>query len=179
VAWSRIWRWAPVLLWFFVISSFSTDAFSAEETGAFLLPILRLLFPRMSEAGLDALHIALRKAGHVTEFGILALLAYRALAWGRSGWQGRAAAATTLLTIGLALVDETHQALTASREASVTDVGWDALGGLAALGGLRLICSIREWIRRRGRTQGALSRNGVEVKGKLPNRPQDGGAGRP
>jgi VanZ family protein len=175
---SRIWRWGPVALWYFIVSSLSTDTFSAEETGAFLLPILRWLFPRMSGAGLDALHIALRKAGHVAEFGILALLAYRALAWGKSGWQGHVAAATALLALGLALVDETHQALTASRGASVTDVGWDTLGALAALGGIRVGFWFGSYIRR-ARAQGMLSPNGVDGRGRRATRAQDGGGGKP
>jgi len=179
MAWSLVWRWGPVALWFFLISSVSTDAFSAEETGALLLPLLRLLLPGMSEAGLEALHIALRKAGHVAEFGVLALLAYRALAWGRSGWQGRAAASAALLAVGLAMVDEGHQAaFTGSRMASIADVGWDALGALMGLGGVWFIFWCRGRIRRRGRVQGALSRTGVEATGHGPSRPRDGVGGR-
>ena len=138
-----VWRWAPALLWFLVISGLSTEAFSAEETGALLLPLLQWLFPGMSGAGLDALHFALRKAGHVTEFAVLALLWYRGLAWGRSGWQGRAATVSALVAAGFAAVDEVHQAFTVSRTASIVDVGWDTLGALLGLGGLWLALRIR------------------------------------
>jgi VanZ family protein len=142
MGWSWFWRWAPALLWFLVISGLSTEAFSAEETGALLLPVLRWLFPGMSGAGLDALHFALRKAGHVTEFAVLTLLWYRALAWRRAGWQGRAAAASALLAVVFAAADEAHQIFIATRTASVVDVGWDTLGALLALGGFRLVlCS--------------------------------------
>jgi VanZ family protein len=97
----------------------------------------------MSEGGLEALHIALRKTAHMAEFGILALLAYRSLAWRRSGWEGWSAPAAALLAVGLAVVDETHQTFTTSRMGNVTDVGWDALGALAALGSVWLVSWIR------------------------------------
>ncbi len=143
--WAWVWRWAPALLWFLVISGLSTEAFSAEETGALLLPMLQWLFPAMSGAGLNALHFALRKAGHITEFAVLTLLLYRALAWRRTGWQGRVAAVSALLAAGFAAMDETHQAFTATRTASVVDVGWDTLGALLALGGLWLVLWIWGW----------------------------------
>lgn len=175
---SALWRWGPVLLWFLVISGLSTDAFSAEETGDVLLPLLQWLLSGMSAAGLEAVHFALRKAAHLTEFGILALLWYRALAWGRTGWRHRAAAASALLAAGLALLDETHQAFTESRTASVADVGWDVLGTLAALAGLWLVLWVRGFIRRRGHTQGGLWQDGAQAPAQRPTRPQDAGKGR-
>ena len=141
--WAWVWRWVPPLLWFLVVSGLSTDAFSAEETGDLLLPLLAWLFPAMSAAGLEALHFALRKAGHVSEFAVLALLWYRALAWGRTGWQGRVAAVSAVVAAGFAAVDETHQVFTATRTPSIVDVGWDTLGALLALGGLWLFFRIR------------------------------------
>lgn len=146
-AWSWVWRWAPLLLWILVIGVFSTDDFSSEETGSVLLPWLEWLFPWISDAGLDALHIALRKAGHVTEFGVLALLWYRALAWRRSGWRGWAAAVAALLALGIAAVDEWGQGFTRSREGALADVGWDVLGALAALAALWLLLRVGGRIR--------------------------------
>jgi VanZ family protein len=143
MGWPWVWRWAPALLWILVVSGLSSEAFSAEETGALLLPLLQWLFPGLTGAGLEALHFALRKAGHVTEFAVLALFWYRALAWGRRGWQGRAAAVSALLVAGFAAVDEGHQAFTVTRTASVVDVGWDVLGALLGLGGLWLFFWIR------------------------------------
>ncbi len=145
--WAGVRRWVPPLLWFLVVSGLSTDAFSVEETGALLLPLLAWLFPAMSAAGVEALHFALRKAGHVSEFAVLTLLWYRALAWGRAGWQWRVAAISALVAAGLAAVDEMHQVFTASRTPSIIDVGWDTLGTLLALGGLWLFF----WIRNRRR----------------------------
>jgi VanZ family protein len=166
-----------------VISGFSTDAFSAEKTGGHLLPWLKWLFPRMSDAGLDALHIAVRKAGHVAEFAMLAMLWYRALAWGRSGWRGREAAASALLSLGIAAVDEWRQGFTQRRGGNLADVGWDALGALAALAGLWLLFRVGDRIRVRiggwDRAHRGVPRNGVVVTAQLPNRPEDGLRERP
>jgi VanZ family protein len=115
-----------------VISLFSTDPFSAGETGDVLIPLLRWLFPGVSPEGLELLHAAIRKAMHLIEFGILALLWYRALDPDGAGWRAGAALTAFLLAAGFAAVDESHQALVASRTASILDVGWDSLG--AALG---------------------------------------------
>ena len=134
-SWSFLWRWAPALLWMAVISAFSTGAFSAEETGDFLIPLLRWLLPGASSGTLELLHAAIRKGMHVFEFGILALLWYRALNWDGSGWQTRAALAAFLLAAGFGTLDEIHQTFVASRTGSIVDVGWDSLGAFLGLVG--------------------------------------------
>ncbi len=130
---SFLWRWGPPLVWMTVVSAFSTDAFSAEQTGDFLVPLLRWLFPDVSPATLDLLHGAVRKAMHVIEFGILALLWYRALGWYESGWQTRAALSAFLLAAGFAALDETHQIFVSSRTGTLVDVGWDSAGAAVGL----------------------------------------------
>lgn len=132
--WSGAWRWGPLLLWMTAISVFSTDAFSAHQTSRVLLPLLRWLFPDASPTTLDWLHGVVRKGMHVAEFGILALLWYRALARGISGWRGQAALAAFVLTAGFGALDEAHQMLVPSRTASIMDVGWDVLGAALGLG---------------------------------------------
>jgi len=118
-----------------VVSAFSTDAFSAEETGDFLIPLLRWLLPGASSGTLELLHAAIRKGMHVFEFGILALLWYRALNWDGSGWQTRAALGAFLLAAGFATLDEIHQTFVASRTGTILDVGWDSLGAAVSLVG--------------------------------------------
>jgi VanZ family protein len=136
---SALWRWGPPVLWMAVISSFSTAAFSAAETGRILLPFLRWLLPSADPATLDLLHAVLRKGMHVTEFGILALLWYRALAWGASGWRGRMAVAVFVLAAGFGALDEAHQKFVPSRTASIVDVGWDGLGAALGLVSRRMV----------------------------------------
>lgn len=140
---SFLWRWGPPLVWMAVISTFSTDAFSAEETGEILLPLLRWLFPGASPATLDLLHATTRKAMHVIEFAILALLWYRALGWQGSGWQARVALGAFLLAAGFAAVDETHQGFVASRTGTLVDVGWDSAGAALGLVGRRVTVHLK------------------------------------
>jgi VanZ family protein len=134
-----------------IISGFSTDAFSAEETGRFLLPLLRWMLPGISPETLDFVHVVVRKGMHVTEFGVLALLWYRALRWGKPGWHGRTALGAFLLSAGFALADEFHQAFVPSRTGSLVDAGWDSLGAALALMSLRVL-----WLRAHA-TGGGLS----------------------
>jgi len=139
---SVLWRWGPPLVWMAVISAFSTDAFAAEETGVLLVPFLRWLFPGVPAARLDMIHLLVRKVMHVTEFGILACLWYRALGWQGSGWQPSAALTAFLLAAGFSAVDEIHQTFVSSRTGSIRDVGWDTLGTCLGLVARRLRLSV-------------------------------------
>ncbi len=130
---SACWRWGPPIVWLAVISVFSTDAFSANQTGHFLIPVLRWLFPGASRATLNLFHVGIRKGMHVVEFGVLAILWYRAVAWGGSGWQPKAALTAFLLAAGIGALDEVHQTFVPSRTASMVDVGWDSLGAVLGL----------------------------------------------
>jgi len=133
------WRWGPPLAWMAVISLGSTDALAASETSRFIGPLLHWLFPDATPATLEVLHGAIRKLGHTAEFGVLALLWYRALAWAERGWKPRAALAAFGLAVFFAVLDETHQVFEPSRTGSPVDVGWDSLGALCGLVGQRLL----------------------------------------
>ena len=79
------------------------------------------------------MHTGIRKAAHVTEYLILALLLVRALR--TEGLRGGALAATAVLIgVAYAALDETHQAFVPSRTASPGDVAVDAIGVLAGVG---------------------------------------------
>jgi VanZ family protein len=86
----------------------STDLMSAEHTSRFLVPFLRWLNPDISPAALARAHFLLRKAGHVTEYGILAVLLFR-------GWRSFShdlwsrSIAALLIAIIFAASDEFHQ----------------------------------------------------------------------
>jgi VanZ family protein len=129
-----LWRWGPLVVWMAAISTFSTDAFSAEETGGLLEPVLRWLIPTISAAGVEAAHLAIRKGAHVAEFALLGLLWYRGLAWGSRGWRPRTALAALGLSVLCAGLDEAHQAFVATRTASLLDVAWDSAGALFGVG---------------------------------------------
>jgi VanZ family protein len=116
-----------------VISGFSTALFSAENTGHVFLPVLRWLLPGAQPASLDLLHTAIRKSAHLFEYGVLALLWYRALAGIGKRWHLRAAAIVLLIAVGFACVDEFHQIFVPGRTPAITDVGWDGTGAALSL----------------------------------------------
>ena len=66
-----------------VIVVLSSDAGSTEHTAHWIVPLLRLLAPHATPTQLDALHGLVRKAGHFTEYALLAALWYRAFVEGR------------------------------------------------------------------------------------------------
>src|SRR5437868_14058964 len=108
----------------------STGAFSAANTSLIVGPILRWLFPNISEEQLAIAHFITRKAAHVTEYAILGLLAARAFITSKQQlsnlWFWFALALVTLY----ALSDEYHQSFVPSRTASVYDSLIDMAGGM-------------------------------------------------
>ncbi len=132
-------RWGPIGLWVVIISLFSTTAFSAAETGRVLFPILHWLWLGISPAAMELIHVGVRKGMHVAEFGLLALLWYRGLAWGERHWQVRLALAALLLAALVGAADEFHQIFVPGRTPAVTDVGWDSLGATLGLVGRRAV----------------------------------------
>ena len=125
-------RWIALLAWIAVIFFFSTDSFSSSETSRILVPVLKFLFPFLSPEQLNLGHAVCRKAGHVLEDFVLGILVWRALNPDHTAW-----AKARLLALGLvlavALSDEFHQAFVPSRTGALTDVGYDVIGGMAAL----------------------------------------------
>jgi len=119
-------RFLPPLAWSALITWFSRDAWGAAATAPLLEPWLRALLPWAAPEQIAGLHWLARKAGHVGEYAVLALLWHRALA--PAGW--RAPLAFAVLTAAL---DEAHQATTLTREGSVADVLLDTAAAAGAL----------------------------------------------
>ena len=111
-------RFLPPVAWSALIAWFSGAGFSADSTAPLLEPWLRALLPWAAPEQIAALHWLLRKAGHVAEYAVLALLWSRAIAGptGRTPW--RRPLLLAALTAGL---DEAHQATTHVREGSLAD----------------------------------------------------------
>ena len=124
--------WTPLLLWLIAIFSFSTDAFSAGETSRFIVPILTFFFPGFSPAEIDLCHTVIRKFSHIAEYFILAVFVYRSLKYDQQDFVAPKLGAAAFVLLA-ALADEFHQSFTASRGASIVDVGYDCLGGVWAL----------------------------------------------
>jgi len=120
-------------LWAVLIFVGSTSVLSASHTSV-LLRVFLWIFPQASEATLATIHFLLRKAGHFTEYAILALLAARALRTSyRKLLRQRWFWLSFLLVVVYALGDEFHQSFVPSRTASIYDSMIDMLGGLTAL----------------------------------------------
>lgn len=136
------WKVGPALLWMGLIFSFSTDAGSAGHTNPFADRFLLAFFPglvhSLSPVQLDWLHFGVRKAAHLSEYAILALLLARALRFGRPALPPRLIALAWLLATLYAVTDELHQRLIPSRTPKAGDVLIDSAGALVGLGLLAL-----------------------------------------
>src|SRR4051794_2308365 len=64
-----------------VIFFLSSEQGSMAQTSRFIGPLLHFLFPTTAEETIELYHFYIRKAAHVTEYGILALLAWRAFSF--------------------------------------------------------------------------------------------------
>jgi VanZ family protein len=130
----RLARYGPLVFWAALIFIGSTDLLSAANTGGVLARPVLWLFPNLSETNLEIIQFVVRKAGHVTEYAIFALLAARAFRTSsRELLRQRWFWACLLLVIAYSLSDEFHQSFYPSRTASIYDCMIDTCGGLTAL----------------------------------------------
>jgi VanZ family protein len=123
--------WLPVLGWIIFIGINSTDLMSAEHTSRFIGPFLRWFEPNVSQSTIASVQLFVRKCAHLTEYGILAALLYRAF---RPGRRLFGAAILALLVAGIcAALDEFHQSFVAARTGTPWDVLIDCLGAILGL----------------------------------------------
>lgn len=131
---SKLYYWLPPIIWMAAIFSFSTDAFSGENTGSLFYKIFHALIPSLTPEQFQPIHILIRKAAHFTEYGILALALFRAF---RAGalvrWSWRWAVYSLVIVAAYALLDEFHQTFTLTRGGSIYDSLLDFSGGATAL----------------------------------------------
>jgi VanZ family protein len=74
----------------------------------------------------------IRKCGHVSEYFILTMLAFRFFQHLEHDSPVTKLRTMTFVLMA-ALLDEWHQSFTVSRGASIVDVGYDCMGGVLAL----------------------------------------------
>ena len=126
--------WAPPIIWMSIIFLFSTDAFSGDNTGSLLWKVVSFIYPGATRELFDSIHFYVRKAGHFTEYAILALLLFRAFRSGaRERWRLRWALSSLLIAFLYASLDEFHQTFTRRRTGSVYDSLIDTSGAATAL----------------------------------------------
>lgn len=121
-------RWLPAILWAAIIVSASTDSLSAKQSGEWLDRIFGTTVPWV-------VNVAIRKLGHITEYGILG-----ALAWMADRRFTIALAAAVLV----AAIDETKQSFTLLRTGTPWDVLLDACGATIGILLIRRYARSRE-----------------------------------
>ena len=142
---NRLWRYGPLAAWLGFIFFASTGALSAPNTSRIIGPLLRWLFPGITEAQLLTAHFLTRKLAHFTEYAVLALLAARAfIPSTKELLRRRWLLSALLLVAAYALLDEYHQTFVPTRTGSLRDSMIDTAGGATALALLAL------WRRRKG-----------------------------
>ncbi len=125
--------WLAFGIWALVVLQLGGDAFSQDSTSRYLAPLLRWLLPALAADALRDVEHAIRKAAHLVEYAVLAVLALHALRL----TSGRGLASQLLLAFallaGVAALDETLQSREPSRSGRLGDVVLDAAGGLLGL----------------------------------------------
>ena len=112
----------------------SSSILSGSNTSTFLVQPMRWLFPTASDSTLQLAHLLIRKAGHLTEYAILAWLAARAFRTSSNELLHRRWFLVALMLVVIySLSDEFHQSFVPSRGASIYDCMIDTVGGLAML----------------------------------------------
>jgi VanZ family protein len=150
--------WLPVLVWMGLIFSASGDQASFSHSSRIIGPIVRWLFPQLSDEAVHAIVVLARKCAHLTEYAVLAVLLWRALRKPPKGdprpWAWSDAGLALALTALYAAADEFHQLFVPSRQGSVWDVLLDTLGATVGMLCLWAVCQLRT---RRWRTEARLA----------------------
>jgi VanZ family protein len=117
-----------------IIFAGSTDLMSAEHTSRIIVPLLRWLFPAIAPLTVVRIEFLIRKAAHVSEYAVLAVLFYRAFV--HTVFRSRralSAGLVLLLCAAYAASDEFHQSFVPSRTSSLRDVMIDICGATLAV----------------------------------------------
>ena len=128
--------WLPVALWMGLIFTMSTQVGSATHTGRILAYLLGYIWPQAPQPTVELIHFLIRKAGHFSEYAVLAWLLCRA--WSTVGpmtitqsrWKSTLSA--ILVATLYAASDEWHQSFVPGRSAAVRDVLLDSTGAWTA-----------------------------------------------
>jgi VanZ family protein len=115
----------PVLLTALILFA-ANDHLSSEHTGGFLATFFG------NGVALEIANYLIRKLSHLTEYGILCALAFRAIRTNRKGWRLGWAAGAVLYVIVVASADEYLQSRTRQRIGTPVDIVVDACGATLA-----------------------------------------------
>ncbi|MDB6027050.1 MAG: hypothetical protein JWM68_3273 [Verrucomicrobiales bacterium] len=119
----------------------STNLLSSQRTSRFLGPFLLWIYPSITKAQLHEVQYFIRKCGHVSEYAVLGVLAWKARR-GTGEVERKAfrecAKFALILAALYACTDELHQSFVPGRDGAVLDVFIDTCG--AAVGLICLWC---------------------------------------
>ncbi len=136
----RLYLWLPPVLMMSLIFIGSTVILSGDNTSRILVPLLKFFFPYADTETLNLFRWVIRKCAHMGEFGLLALLFWRAIVFSnlKPGtkilkWPVLKTWQAWCLTVLYAASDEFHQTFVPSRVGAISDVGFDAFGATMSL----------------------------------------------
>lgn len=136
---STLVKWLLVIFWMIIIFKFSNEpaVISNEKSGS-VINLLGSLGVNLNSYFGGFANFIVRKAGHFTEYFVLYMLLYNAIA-GKVSFKKRLIL-SLVFTFLYACSDEFHQTFVQGREGKFKDVLIDTLGGIF---GLSMICLFR------------------------------------
>jgi VanZ family protein len=136
--------WLPVALMLGLITLFSTDFFSSDQTLGFFELLNRWFGRTRRGPNLGGANFLARKLMHVLEYGVLTVLLFRAFRGvSPTRWRLSWCVYTFACVVAWSLLDETLQSATQTRSGTLEDSLLDSAGGLLALLGITLFYRLR------------------------------------
>ena len=141
--------WLVLVLWMALIFTASSDSQSFPRSSRIVEPVLRWLFPHITQPAVNEVVFYARKGVHLTIYAVLAMLLWRAIRQpvrnDRRPWSWKHAGLALLLAALYAASDEFHQTFVPNRDGCVRDVVIDTCGSAA---GLAVVWQIGRWRKR-------------------------------
>ena len=126
-----------MFVWMGMIFTASSDVDSIKHSSTLFEPLIRWLFPQLSQVRVEEIHHLFRKCCHMMEYAILAVLAWRAIRQPKRGerrpWGWDEAGLALALVLVYAASDELHQVFIPLRTGQFSDVVVDVSGGVIGL----------------------------------------------
>ncbi len=149
-----IFIWVVTAAWAAQIYRFSTATFGGIFTTWLLSQILHLLRLKVTLATFSLLHHLMRKAAHLTEYAVFAMLLYYSLGGiRRREWQRKPAFWAALIAGLYSLTDEFHQLFVPGRGPSIFDSGIDTVGACLGILIVYFFCRMSRGERRASNEQ--------------------------
>jgi VanZ family protein len=120
--------WLPALAWAALILAASSDLFSPSHTADWIEQLTSRVGYGLDPNTLVLVNHILRKTGHLTSYGILSALSFRALRGEQRRWTLRWAINAVAMVLLVASIDEFHQSFIPSRTGTLQDVLLDTAG---------------------------------------------------